>query len=179
MRPFVTLALLLCISVSARSAHPIRKIDHSLFRHSAQVVADNADEQQTKENQQDYITLPNSGQITSKVIFPLNHAAALSAFGEKPREKAEVEIVTLRATGFAPTEIRRKRGRFLLVIQNRSQLREFNITLLVDKGQALRSIKLTNRNPRWTNGLDLNPGIYFLSESNHPSWSCTLIIEAN
>jgi hypothetical protein len=95
---------------------------------------------------------------------------------ETADDDIEAEIVTIRPIGFEPSAITRPRGEFLLVINNRSGLKEINWRLAREAGGNLREVRIYDGKSRSGNFEDLPPGRYVLTEANHPDWICRLTI---
>jgi hypothetical protein len=104
-----------------------------------------------------------------------------TAVPQQPRRAIadfESELITVTPHGFEPREISRPRGRFLLMIDNRSGLAEFSPRLSREAGPTLTNINLPREEPDWSELLNLPPGRYLLTEANHPRWSCLITITA-
>lgn len=100
-----------------------------------------------------------------------------SAAQEDPRgQRIESEVVTILPTGFSPSEITRPRGRFLIVVDNRSGLEETNLRLERAAGSRLREVRRTKEELIWRQLEDLPPGEYVLTEASHPEWACRITI---
>lgn len=86
------------------------------------------------------------------------------------------ELVTIQPFGFEPKEITRPAGPFLLIVDNRSGLRD--VTLLLDRtgGNRLVAEPVLWHKLDWRETLDLAPGTYRLSEVANPSWLCEITI---
>ena len=91
-----------------------------------------------------------------------------------------VEQITLRPSGFYPHEFTRPSGRFLLAVNNRAEIVEMNLRLSREIGngvlQNLREINVYRRQPDWSDVVDLQPGIYILTETSNPKWVCRVTI---
>jgi hypothetical protein len=100
--------------------------------------------------------------------------------GDQPRSTLEAELVTIRPAGFEPADITRSKGLFLLAIENRSGIDGINVRLDKEAGSRLRQIPMSRlkQNLNWSEGLDLPPGSYILSEADHPEWICRITITA-
>src|SRR5260370_30478778 len=57
-------------------------------------------------------------------------------------EKLHAQVILLRPNGFEPAEITRRKGQFLLVVLNRSGVREANYLLSRESGNKLREAKV-------------------------------------
>ena len=52
-------------------------------------------------------------------------------------QRLESELITIRPTGFEPTEIIRPKGPFVLAVENRSGLREVDFQLAFERGERV------------------------------------------
>ncbi len=91
-------------------------------------------------------------------------------------ETIEAEIITIRSTGFEPTTITRDKGKFLLVVHNRSGLREVVLRLDREAGGRLHDVRVPREKLDWKTLVDLHPGRYVLTEANHADWVCQITI---
>jgi hypothetical protein len=88
----------------------------------------------------------------------------------------EVEVLTLERKGFEPATIQRGPGRFLLAVTNRSEEDELSLELRPVAGNRLHDVRLRRGRIRSLSDLNLAPGEYVLSETNHPEWTCRISI---
>lgn len=114
-----------------------------------------------------------SAVVISQPAFPV---AAQS--GSPNREPLAVELIILRPHGFEPREITRRLGRFMLVVNNRSGLKEMSLRLLRDTGNHLHEERVPRESLNWKKPVDLPPGHYILTDTNHPEWNCSITITA-
>lgn len=91
--------------------------------------------------------------------------------------RTEVEIVTLRASGFEPKEISRPPGPFFLAIDNQSGLEVIDVSLDKETGHKLQSVDLSKGKAKWRQKLTLAPGVYLLREGSHPEWACRITVQ--
>jgi hypothetical protein len=96
------------------------------------------------------------------------------------------ELLLLTPQGPVPSEITRRAGPFLLMVENHSGV--FELDVMLTKGEkfarkkdgALPSElrKSQHRNGRWnqTQLLDLEPGTYYLTPNGRESWAVKLTI---
>lgn len=99
----------------------------------------------------------------------------------KPTQKPvriETEIITVLPHGFEPAEITRPRGRFILMVDNRSGLEEVSLQLDREAGARLLAAQVHRSRPDWDDVFDLPPGNYILTEANHSEWGCRITITA-
>jgi len=85
-------------------------------------------------------------------------------------------VLTLRPQGFYPTEIVHNKGRFVLIVDNKTGLEEMSLQLDLEVGGRLRHIPVRRNKPLWGDIIELNPGRYVLSEANHPEWVCHITV---
>lgn len=95
---------------------------------------------------------------------------------DQQNQSIEAEVISIRPSGFEPTQIARPKGPFLLVIENRSELEEIDFQLGVEGATPLFQVKRSWEDADWSQVIDLTTGQYVLTESNHPDWKCTITI---
>jgi hypothetical protein len=107
-----------------------------------------------------------------------NYAVPPTLQNEHARQVPELEseVITITRRGFEPREITRPAGRFLLLIENRTNLSPLVLQVRHNDGQGGREIRLTREDSDWTGLLNLQPGRYLLNEVNHPRWSCQITV---
>ena len=93
-----------------------------------------------------------------------------------------VEPLTLTEQGFFPRTFSHPKGRFILVVNNRTRLDELNLTLSRDNGskgrEKQKDAKVPHHQPDWNDEFDLTPGDYVLTEASNPKWECQITITA-
>ncbi len=136
-------------------------------------------------------TLQQSG--VDEAVALLNIAgsierASISTLAESDQESAATQThtrstdrldvlqLTLRPTGFQPSEVTQSNKRFLLRVQNASTLPEVNLRLTKENGEREREIPIGRGMRKWREILKLQPGRYMLSEADHPEWRCIIIV---
>ena len=100
-----------------------------------------------------------------------------SAVFQGQKRRIEPVFVTLKPTGFEPKELKRPRGLFLLMVDNRSN--NPNLLFHLDGESGKREHEQQTRaggRLDWNKALDLPPGRYLLTEANHPKWVCEITI---
>lgn len=111
---------------------------------------------------------------------PVLTAAARNEPQNKPEPVSyHAELITLRPQGFIPGEIRRPAGRFMIGIDNRTGLKEIEISLIRDTGNKEQEVRISRNKPDWRGVVNLPPGNYELREANHPEWVCRITLTAN
>jgi hypothetical protein len=101
------------------------------------------------------------------------------ALGRQPEYQDSIEelSVTLTDSGFAPTELRPQGKRFLLSLDNRTDVKELILRMSRKDGAQVREIRVPGGNGDWSELFDLQPGDYTFSEAEHSNWVCTIIIK--
>lgn len=96
--------------------------------------------------------------------------------GQAETNSLQAELITLRPTGFEPAEMALVKGRFLLVVNNHSELPEIDLRLMRVTGARLHEVRVPGDQIRWSEVVDLHPGNYVLTEANHPEWVCRITV---
>ena len=102
----------------------------------------------------------------------------LVAQNNPPVQRIDAEHITLRRTGFEPEEFTLPAGRFLLSIDNLSELGELTFRLVRQNGNLERDLPAKQDKYRLRHVVDLSPGRYALVVVDHPAWVCHITITA-
>jgi hypothetical protein len=124
------------------------------------------------------IALANVGArraVRSSETAITNHVVA-STPTQRRIADFESELITITPHGFEPQEITRPEGRVLLMVDNRSDLDMTSLRLTRETSARINEIRVPREEPNWSEPLDLQPGRYILTESEHPDWQCRFII---
>lgn len=80
------------------------------------------------------------------------------------------QVVSLQVTpsGFEPRETIAPRGKFLILLQNRTGRRDLNFWLARENEGRVAESQSQKRD--WKVQLQLAPGTYLIGETNHPEW---------
>jgi hypothetical protein len=124
------------------------------------------------------LALPLIGRTMS-----LNHSVPTAATSVKsPQVEAatnipsedEPQVISLEATpsGFEPAEIIAHRGKFLILLQNRSGQRDLNFSLARENQERLAQSDSQKRD--WKAQVQLGPGTYVIGEISHPEWQAVI-----
>ena len=89
----------------------------------------------------------------------------------------QVMLLAVRAEGFEPAEIKVSAGEYLFVLTNRSGLDEIDVGVALENGEPLGHGNVRSRRKDWKQRIKLTPGVYVLSESSHPEWTCRVVVE--
>jgi hypothetical protein len=103
-------------------------------------------------------------------------ATSASVVPQRRRADIQAELITVAPHGFEPQELTRPRGRFLLMIDNRSGLETVALRLTREGGPRVREMRVPREEPDWSEVVDLDPGRYLLTEANHSGWVCVITI---
>ena len=101
---------------------------------------------------------------------------SVSTLPQRGHADIQAELVTIAPHGFEPQELTRPRGRFVLMIENRSGLEAVTLRLTREGGTRVRQMRVPREAPDWSEVVDLEPGRYQLSEANHSDWICVITI---
>jgi hypothetical protein len=110
-------------------------------------------------------TMPEIVKATSASVVP-----------QRRRADIQAELITIVPHGFEPLKLTRPRGRFLLMIDNRSGLETVTLRLTLEGGPRVREMRVPREQPDWSEVVDLEVGRYVLSEANHSDWVCVITI---
>ena len=113
-------------------------------------------------------------ELTSPL--PPEAVAAPPAAPVVARQEVEAEIINIGPGGFEPTEIARPAGRVLLAVDNRSGEEGLVLRLEQEGGERFYEGRATRGTNALRKVVNLRPGVYTLSEANHPEWQCRITI---
>ena len=112
----------------------------------------------------------------TQASFPSVPAAAPTRIIEAESILADDEprVVSIQVTpaGFEPREVSGSRGKFLILLQNRTGCRDLNFWLARENQERLAESAPEKRD--WKAQIQLGPGTYIIGETNHPEWQFTL-----
>src|ERR1044072_6425949 len=80
------------------------------------------------------------------------------------------QVISLQVTpsGFESSETIAPKGKFLILLQNRTGRRDLNFWLVRENEGRVAESKSENRD--WKAQVQLAPGTYIIGETNHPEW---------
>jgi len=84
--------------------------------------------------------------------------------------------LTLTSSGFAPAELRPHGKKFLLSLDNRTDVKELVLRMSRNDRGQIREIQVPGGSGDWSELFELEAGDYTFSEVNHANWLCTIII---
>ncbi|HEU4932649.1 MAG TPA: hypothetical protein VFT48_11245 [Pyrinomonadaceae bacterium] len=102
------------------------------------------------------------------------------ALGQPAVYKDPIEEVSLMLTssGFAPAELRPHGKKFLLSLDNRTDVKELTLRMARNDGVRIRELRIPAASGGdWSELFELQPGSYTFSELDHPNWTCTIVIK--
>ncbi len=134
---------------------------------------------------QSSITFRSKDQVSRAVASledvtppPGKQTEAANAQQQSNDNQIEVEVITVRPSGFEPREITRRAGVFILAITNQTGATELALHLDRVQGNRVQEVRLPKGKVRWNKIFDLPSGDYVLSEQNHPDWICRIKLTA-
>jgi hypothetical protein len=97
----------------------------------------------------------------------------------KEGEPGKFLFLTVRPTGFEPSQVTLQAAQYLVLVENRTGLNSFGVVVEREQGERLRQVQIEPLQRRWKQTIDLKPGRYFISEAAHPEWKCILTITSH
>src|SRR5215208_747942 len=122
-------------------------------------------------------SLSSAHPISSRDSAAVAHPALALAESEQLTE-IETELVTITGQGFDPIAITRPQGRFFLEVDNRTGLPQVELRLDSEHGVRVQQARVPREQLDWYEPLQLVPGRYVLTETDHPEWRCEITITA-
>jgi hypothetical protein len=122
------------------------------------------------------------GEHYRQMHMPLVEGAArpadiqVGSQNSQRRIPAERVLITLRRSGFDPTELTHHAGLILLAVDNRSGQEDVLLRLDRVSGERLHEERMGHGRLDWRKPFELRPGNYLLTEANHPTWVCHINI---
>jgi len=103
------------------------------------------------------------------IAVPLTGRTA-STRSATPATEDVPQVITLQVTpsGFEPRETIAPKGKFLILLQNRTGRRDLNFWLERENEGRVAESKPQQRD--WSAHVQLAPGTYIIGETNHPEW---------
>jgi len=96
-------------------------------------------------------------------------ADKLSKLRRQTIAQLESELITITRRGFEPREITRPVGRFLLMLENRSDLAAISMQLKREDGEVVREVRFDARRFRLEHGVGSSGRRYLLNRSSSSS----------
>ena len=124
------------------------------------------------------VTIPFIGRAekaesTSNEDLTLVQAVSVGAVPSTSTQD-EPQVVSMEVTpsGFQPNEATAPRGKFLILLQNRTGRRDLTFWLARENRERVAESAPEKRD--WKAQVQLGPGTYIIGETNHPEWQFTL-----
>lgn len=99
------------------------------------------------------------------------------SFGNEAPASIQVVLLALRPEGFEPAEMQLPAGEYLFVVKNRTGLDEVNVRLIKANIHSLLAARVGSGGKDVKQRLHLAQGTYRLTETDHPDWTCTIVVE--
>jgi len=117
------------------------------------------------------VTVPFTGRTANRgsaVVANSTTAAAERATTTQHEDVPQVVSLQVTPSGFEPLETIAPKGKFLILLQNRTGRRDLNFWLARENEGRVAESKSKNRD--WKAHVQLAPGTYIIGETNHPEW---------
>jgi hypothetical protein len=116
---------------------------------------------------------------TVAVLALVSLAVALSWISN-PRARAQQggrdELrIELTSSGFTPSEVQHAPGTFAISVENSTFSGEYTLRLKAEDGTVLKEFRVQKGSAAWT--VSLQTGTYSLMETDHPQWTCRIVIQ--
>jgi hypothetical protein len=100
-----------------------------------------------------------------------------SHLGQSEEAGPEIKLVLLGITpqGFDSNEMQLDAGEYLIIVGNRTGLREVNMRL-EREGKERVSVATVRRRGNWKQRLKLTPGTYLVTADENPDWICRILV---
>ncbi len=105
------------------------------------------------------------------------YAASFRTAGRAAHDGEDEVTLTLTADGFAPVQLTRPAGRFMLSVENRTDAKALTLKLSDGGGAVVREIRVRENTTDWSEELNLTAGQYTLAEETHPQRACQMTIQ--
>jgi hypothetical protein len=83
--------------------------------------------------------------------------------------------IALTSTGFAPNEVQHAPGTFAIAVENSTLSGEYTLRLKAEDGTVVNEVRVQKGSSAWT--VSLQTGSYSLMETDHPQWTCRIVIQ--
>jgi hypothetical protein len=121
-------------------------------------------------------TVPFIGRAESVGSSPHQNSALESSLIKETKvstqEEPQVLAIEVTPPGFNPSETIVQKGKFLLLLRNRTGRRDLNFWLARENEGRVAESEPQKRD--WKAHVHLNPGTYILGETEHPEWKCVI-----
>jgi len=113
------------------------------------------------------------GVVAASLPFIGRASTSVEVTPNIPNEdEPQVISLQLNPSGFEPGETIAHRGKFLILLQNRSGQRNLSFWLARENQERLAESEPQKRD--WKAQVQLGPGTYVIGESSHPEWQAII-----
>jgi hypothetical protein len=101
-----------------------------------------------------------------------------SSLGQSDEAGPEIKLVLLALLphGFETNEMQLESGDYLLIIGNRTGLREVNVRLDREGKERVAAAAAGGRQREWKKRVKLTPGNYIVTANDNPEWTCRIVV---
>jgi hypothetical protein len=98
--------------------------------------------------------------------------------GQSNEAGSDVKLVllALRPEGFESSDMQLDPGEYLLIIGNRTGLKEVNVRLEREGDGRIAAAAVGGRQRDWKKRLKLTPGTYVVTANENPDWICRITV---
>jgi hypothetical protein len=119
----------------------------------------------------------------SGISAPANPSSSSATVSEAVQSKSDQPQVqplpiVLKSGGFVPMDVIGAQGDYFFSVLNQSGTAEIVLRLDREHGNRLHEDHVKKERLRWRKTVHLTPGVYVLTEANHPQWVCRITINS-
>ena len=114
----------------------------------------------------------------ANAVAPVNVPPLLDQWDQSDQAGPEVKLVLLALLpeGFDATEMQLEPGDYVLVIGNRTGLRDVNVRMDREGNARVATATLRGRQRDWKQRMQLVSGTYLVTANDNPEWSCRIVV---
>lgn len=113
--------------------------------------------------------------VLALVAIVATRVYSASTFAGQQGGRDELRI-ELRSSGFTPNEVQHAPGTFAIAVENSALSGEYTLLLKAEDGTVLKEFKVQKGSSAWT--VTLQSGRYTLTETDHPQWTCRIVVQS-
>jgi hypothetical protein len=116
------------------------------------------------------VTVPFTGRTANSRSVVIRNPPTVVERATIPQSENVPQVVSLQVTpsGFEPRETIAPKGKFLILLQNRTGRRDLEFWLARENEGRVAKSEPQKRD--WKAHVQLAPGTYIIGETNHPEW---------
>lgn len=116
------------------------------------------------------LTVPFTGRTANIGSVEIRNPTTTVERATTPQNEDVPQVVSLQVTpsGFEPRETIAPKGKFLILLQNRTGRRDLEFWLARENEGRVAKSEPQKRD--WKAHVQLGPGTYIIGETNHPEW---------